>query len=124
MEETRIRSPNVGAAHTLTSNLPLDALGPGNSTEGTYPSNDASNESSRLGGGGAEEGGVRGGTNEMVASMVSEALSDLFAHSLMPPPITGCSISIADPWDGTIVPPPLESRGLGQPGGRIIRAQV
>ena len=45
MEETRIRSPNVGAAHTLTSNLPLDALGPGNAAEGTYPSNDASYES-------------------------------------------------------------------------------
>ena len=45
MEETRIRSPNVGAVHTLTSNLPLDALGPGNATEGTYPSNDASYES-------------------------------------------------------------------------------
>ena len=30
MEDTRIRSPNIGAAHTLTSNLPLDALGPGN----------------------------------------------------------------------------------------------
>ena len=28
----------------MTSNLPLDALGPGNSTEGTDPSNDASNE--------------------------------------------------------------------------------
>ena len=35
MEETRICSPNVGSAHTLTSNLPLDALGPGNATEGT-----------------------------------------------------------------------------------------
>ena len=45
MEDTRIRSPNVGSAHTLTSNLPLDALGPGNATEGTDPSNDASNES-------------------------------------------------------------------------------
>ena len=45
MEETRIRSPNVGAAHNLTSNLPLDALGPGNATEGREPSNDASNES-------------------------------------------------------------------------------
>ena len=43
MEETRIRSPNVGAAHTLTSNLPLDALGPGNATEGTDPSDDDSN---------------------------------------------------------------------------------
>ena len=32
---TRIRSPNVGAAHTLTSKLPLDDLGPGNATEGT-----------------------------------------------------------------------------------------
>ena len=45
MEETRIRSPNVGAAHTLTSNLLLDALFPGNATEGKDPSNDASNES-------------------------------------------------------------------------------
>ena len=44
MEETRICSPNVGASHTLTSNLPLDALGPGNATEVTDPSNDASNE--------------------------------------------------------------------------------
>ena len=35
MEDTHIRSPNVGAAHTLTSNLPLYALGPGNATEGT-----------------------------------------------------------------------------------------
>ena len=42
MEETRIRSPNIGAAHNLTSNLPLDALGPGIAAEGTYPSNDAS----------------------------------------------------------------------------------
>ena len=41
MEETGIRSPNVGAAHTLNSNLPLDALGRGNATEGTDPSNDA-----------------------------------------------------------------------------------
>ena len=39
----------------------------------------------KVGGGGAEEGGGRGGTNERVASMASEALSDLFAHSLMPP---------------------------------------
>ena len=45
MEENRIRSPNIGAAHTFTSNLPLDALGPGNADEGTYPSNDASYES-------------------------------------------------------------------------------
>ena len=45
MEETRIRSPNIGAAHTLTSNLPLDALGPGNAAEGTYLSNDASYKS-------------------------------------------------------------------------------
>ena len=45
MEETRIQTPNIGAAHTLTSNLPLDALGPGNASEGTYPSNDASCES-------------------------------------------------------------------------------
>ena len=35
MEETRIRSPDVVVARTLTSNLPLDALGPGNATEGT-----------------------------------------------------------------------------------------
>ena len=45
MEETRIRSPNIGAVHNLTSNLTLDALGPGNAAEGTYPSNDASCES-------------------------------------------------------------------------------
>ena len=45
MKETRIRSPNVGAAYTLTYNLPLDDLGPWNATEGTDPSNDASNES-------------------------------------------------------------------------------
>ena len=45
MEETRIQKPNIGAAHTLTSNLPLDALGPGISAEGTYSSNDASCES-------------------------------------------------------------------------------
>ena len=45
MEETRIWSPNIGAAHNLTSNLLLDALGPGNAAEGTYPSNDASCES-------------------------------------------------------------------------------
>ena len=38
MEETRICSPNVGADHTLTSNLCLDALGPGNATEVTEPS--------------------------------------------------------------------------------------
>ena len=44
MEETRIWSPNTGAAHSLTSNLPLDDLGPGNADEGTYPSNDASYE--------------------------------------------------------------------------------
>ena len=42
MEETRIQTPNIGAAHTLTSNLPLDALGPGIAAEGTYPSNDTS----------------------------------------------------------------------------------
>ena len=45
MEETRIQTPNIGASHTLTSNLPLDALGPGIAAEGTYPSNDASCES-------------------------------------------------------------------------------
>ena len=45
MEETRIQAPNIGAAHTLTSNLPLDALGPGIAAEGKYPSNDASCES-------------------------------------------------------------------------------
>ena len=45
MEETRIRSPNIGAAHIFTSSLPLDALGPGNAAEGTYPSNDASYKS-------------------------------------------------------------------------------
>ena len=45
MEETCIQTPNIGAAHTLISNLPLDALGPGISAEGTYPSNDASCES-------------------------------------------------------------------------------
>ena len=45
MEETRIKSPNIGAAHTLTYSLPLDALGPGNAADGTYPSNDASYES-------------------------------------------------------------------------------
>ena len=45
MEKTHILSPNKGAAHTLTSNLPLDALGPDNAAEGTYPSNDASYES-------------------------------------------------------------------------------
>ena len=42
MEETRIQTPNIGASHTLTSNLPLDALGPGIAVEGKYPSNDAS----------------------------------------------------------------------------------
>ena len=45
MEETCIQTPNIGAAHTLNSNLPLDALGPGISAEGTYPSNIASCES-------------------------------------------------------------------------------
>ena len=45
MEDTRIRSPNIGAAHTLTSNLPLDALGPGNAAKGIYPSNEASYKS-------------------------------------------------------------------------------
>ena len=45
MEETRIQTPNIGAAHTLTSNLTLEALGPGIAAEGTYPSNDASCES-------------------------------------------------------------------------------
>ena len=45
MEKTRISSPNLGAAHTLTSNLPLGVLAPGNTTEGTDPSNDASCES-------------------------------------------------------------------------------
>ena len=45
MEETHIQTPKIGAAHTLTSNLPLDALGPGIAAEGTYPSNDASCES-------------------------------------------------------------------------------
>ena len=45
MEETRIRSPNIGSAHTLNSKLPLDSLVPGNADEGTYPSNDASYES-------------------------------------------------------------------------------
>ena len=45
MEETRIQTPIIGAAHTLTSNLPLDALDPGIAAEGTYPSNDASWES-------------------------------------------------------------------------------
>ena len=40
MEETCIQTPNIGAAHTLISNLPLDALGPGIAAEGTYPSND------------------------------------------------------------------------------------
>ena len=45
MEETRIQTPNIGAAHTLTSNLPLDDLGPSIAAEGTYPSNDASCES-------------------------------------------------------------------------------
>ena len=45
MEDARIQTPNIGAAHILTSNLPLDALGPGIAAEGTYPSNDASCES-------------------------------------------------------------------------------
>ena len=45
MEETRIQSPNIGAVHTLTSNVPLDALGPGNAAEGTHPSNDSSYKS-------------------------------------------------------------------------------
>ena len=42
MEDTRIQTPNIGADHNLTSNLPLDALGTGIADEGTYPSNDAS----------------------------------------------------------------------------------
>ena len=33
------------------------------------------------------KGEGKGGTNERVASMASDALSDLFAHSLMPPDI-------------------------------------
>ena len=45
MEDARIQTPNIGAAHTLTSKLPLDALGPGIAAEDTYPSNDASCES-------------------------------------------------------------------------------
>ena len=45
MEETRIQTPNIGASHTLTSNLPLGALGPGIAAEGTYPSNYAFCES-------------------------------------------------------------------------------
>ena len=114
MEETRIRSPNVGAAHTLTSNLPLDALGPGNATEGTDPSNDG-----RSGGGGREgkherEGGLHG-VGGPVGSVRS--LADA-------PPIADCSISIAYPWDGTIVPPLLDSSGFGRPGGIIRRARV
>ena len=44
MEDARIQTPNIGAAHTLTSNLPLDALGPGNAAEDAYSSNDASCE--------------------------------------------------------------------------------
>ena len=44
MEETRIQTPNIGAAHTLNYNLPLDALGPGIAADGTYLSNDASCE--------------------------------------------------------------------------------
>ena len=42
MEDNSIQTPNIGSAHTFTSNLPLDALGPGSAAEGTYPSNDAS----------------------------------------------------------------------------------
>ena len=45
MEETCIQTPNIGAAHTLTSNLPLDALGTGIAAEVIYPSKDASCES-------------------------------------------------------------------------------
>ena len=45
MEETRIQTPNIGASHTLTSNLPLDALSPFIAAEGKYSSNDASCES-------------------------------------------------------------------------------
>ena len=45
MEETRIQTPTIGAADTLTSNPPLDALGPDIAAEGTYPPNDASCES-------------------------------------------------------------------------------
>ena len=41
MEDACIQTPNIGAAHTLTSKLPLDALCPGIAAEGTYPSNDA-----------------------------------------------------------------------------------
>ena len=64
MEDTRIISPNVGAAHTLTSNLTLDALGPGNATEGTV---------FRIlrgcgGGGAGPNTGVGGGGGSLLAS--------------------------------------------------------
>ena len=83
MEETRICSPNVGAAYTLTSNLPLDALGPGNVTEGTVCRILRGCGSGRGGAGPNTGVGGRGGLSSASSSTDQSKISALRTAALL-----------------------------------------